>query len=217
MGAGIELAAGRGADVHQHIAAFGDAIDEHLHEQFGRLPVQIVTVVAPGAVEGLAGFPVYGLAVHVQPTGRDELLGGVEILLEFAAVIDDDIGLQFAHHPDEFLTLPVVFALAFAPAIVLLGVGEVEPQEIDGAEVGEDFAYLAVEVLGILAHVTVFGRLPEREVVCLGMHAVYGKLRVMPVDERIVEADLESLGAESLYEMAARGRAGRGYSWPCNR
>ena len=55
-----------------------------------------------------------------------------------------------------------------------------------------------MEVLGILTHVAMFRGLSKREVVRLGMYTVYGKLRMVPVNERMIEADLKPLGAEGF-------------------
>src|SRR5262245_2460660 len=56
----IEFAARGWADIQQEIAAFRNAVDQELDEHFGRLPIEVVAVVAPAAIQGLARLPDHG-------------------------------------------------------------------------------------------------------------------------------------------------------------
>ena len=77
-------------------------------------------------------------------------------------------------------------------------------------KLGEQLAGLAVEVLGVLAHVAVLLLLAEGDVIAHGVQAVDGEVGVVPVDEGVVEADLEALGAEGLDQGAEQVAPGGG-------
>ena len=76
---------------------------------------------------------------------------------------------------------------------------------------------LAVQIFGIFADVAARGRLAKGHVFAHGVQAVDGKLRMMPVDHRVVEADLEPLAAERLHHGAQAGRAWPACWSPCSR
>ena len=90
----LQLAAGVGADVEQQIAVLGDRVDEHLHQHVDRFPVQVVAIIAPTAVEGLAGFPEHRLAVDHHGTGWLVLLRRGEVAGNIEAIVDEDARLQ---------------------------------------------------------------------------------------------------------------------------
>jgi hypothetical protein len=77
-------------------------------------------------------------------------------------------------------------------------VGEVEPHHVDRAVVGEQLAYLTVEVIPVDGDVPPLRRRLERLVVALGVDGVDGVLRVMPVDHGVVEPDLQPLSTKRL-------------------
>ena len=57
QGARLQPAAGVWPDVEEEVPPFGHAVDQHPDQHVGRLPVQVVAVVTPAAVEGLARLP----------------------------------------------------------------------------------------------------------------------------------------------------------------
>ncbi len=194
----VELAPGRRPDVQEQIAPFADRVNQHLHQLLHALPGRFVAVVAPGAGEGLAGFPQHPLAVHFRPFAHHDLLGCPEVpapvsIQQIRPVVDEDVGLQLAYHLDQLLRLPVLSALAILPRI-----GEVEEQDVNPAEFGQEFPDLGVQVFSVLPDIPVLGLLPELRVVPHGVEAVHGELRMVPVNQRVVEADAEPFLAEGL-------------------
>ena len=159
------------------------------------------------------------------PLGYLILLGRPQILLDLGTVVDDDARLQPSCQRDQFLCFPVLCALALLPLAVLgqfvhdllvqrilSGIREVEPQDVDLAVVGQKFRHLIAHVLGILVHVTALAELLCILVVAARMMPVNREFRMVPVDQRIIEADLQALGAEGihvfLHKVAAGGRVG---------
>ena len=150
------------------------------------------------------------------PVGGLELLGRPQILFDFGAVIDDDAGLQLARGRDKLLGLPIVLALALHPGLVagavVAGVGEVEPQYVDLAIVGQQLSHLIAHVLGVLVHVAVLALLVSIGIFAARVQHVDREIRMMPVDQRVVEAYMQTLGAERIhvfaYQIAARGGVG---------
>ncbi len=198
----VELATAGRADVQQQIAALARRVDEHQQKLIDALPGVLVAEVAPGAGESLAGFPHNALPVDLDPLAHHELLRGLDVpaaldIHQVETVVDDDAGLQFAHHLDEVLAVPVGAALAHLPRLGG-GVAEVEEHHVHLAVVGEQLAHLAAQVLGIFGLVA---RLVQLRAVGMAAHRVQvvdDELRVMPVDDRMVEADFHVLAAESI-------------------
>ena len=208
--AGVEVAARGRADVHEQVAAARDMVDEHLDAHLRRLPARLVAVVAPGTREGLAAFPDADVALVVaQRLGRDILLGGDEgvgvRIVE--AVVDDDVGLEAVDEVEEFGGTPVVMALA-----VLAGIREVEPEDVDLAVVREEFRDLVAHVLAVLRHVAPRVELVDLLLrkVAVGVEPVDDEVGVVPVDEGVVEADVEALGAEGVDDLAEQVAPGGG-------
>ncbi len=98
--------------------------------------------------------------------------------------------------------LGVVLAPGVGDALVSDGVGEVEPHHVDLAVVGEQLGDLVLHVLAVAIHVAAgvedvaVGALAE------GMEPVHGEIGVMPVNEGVIEADVEALGAEGVHHLA---------------
>ena len=208
FGAVVEVAAGGGAYVHEEVAADGDGVDEHLDEHFGALPGCFVAVVAPGAGEGLAGFPCdefTGLRV-ADPFLRLVLFGGPEILFDFGAVVYDYAGLETAGCGYELFGFPVILALALHPFLagggLVAGVGEVEPEDVYLAVVRQELGDLISHVLGVLVHIAAFRLLFGVRIVTARVEHINREFGMMPVDQRVVETDVQSLGAESVDILA---------------
>ena len=90
----------------------------------------------------MAGFPgneLAGLFIAYPLVGL-VLFGCPEILINFCAVVDDDMGLQGACSCDQLFCLPVVLTFAFLPCFiagsVVLGIREVKPKDVDLTVVG---------------------------------------------------------------------------------
>src|SRR5579884_2115840 len=143
----VELSPACRTDVQQEDPALADAIDQHPDQLVDALPALLVAVVAPGAGEGLARLPDDRLTGHMHPAPRHELLGGLDILIDLQAVVDEDAGLERAHQLDELLTLPLVLALT--GHAVAGAHGEVVPEDVDFAELGEKLACLAMQIFDV--------------------------------------------------------------------
>src|SRR6266540_7233269 len=63
-GARVESAERSRTDVHQQVAAARDGINQQHDELLRAFPGIFVTMIAPGAAKGLAGFPDDRLTVH---------------------------------------------------------------------------------------------------------------------------------------------------------
>src|SRR5579875_473116 len=61
----VKFAPTRRAHVEQQVAVLGDPVHEHAHQQLRRLPVEVVPVVTPAAVESLASLPNTCAALHL--------------------------------------------------------------------------------------------------------------------------------------------------------
>ena len=72
------LAAAVGPDVEQQVAVLGHGVNEHPDQQVNRLPVKVVAVISPAAVEGLARLPGHR-RLHQHRPGWLVLLGRAEV------------------------------------------------------------------------------------------------------------------------------------------
>src|ERR1035438_589069 len=79
-----------------------------------------------------------------------------------------------------------------------IGIGEVEPHRVDVAIAGQQLGDLPVQELPVPHDVPAAGRLNELPVVAAGMQSVDREVGVMPVDQRVVEADAESPRTERV-------------------
>lgn len=101
-----------------------------------------------------------------------------------SSIVYDDVGLEFSYHFEEVFGVPVLRLTAES----------VEPDDIDFAVVGADFAKLAVE---------------EFDIFVVGVGAVVG---VVPVNGGVIVAELKTglvagIG-QLLYDVAFEGRVG---------
>ena len=163
----------------------------------------VVGAVAPVVVHGDAGLPHHVPALLVlDAVGGDDLLGadkvavigggvalpqGAEALAaHLQAVVDDDAGLKLSHHVHQLGGAP-----RLAPHdVVLVLIGEVEPQNVQLAVVGADFPHLVVHVLHIAGEVPLLvgvGGVVAHGVVLI---AVVGVVVVVPVQQSEVQAHL---------------------------
>src|SRR6185437_4383952 len=74
-GALVEGAPPRRPDIHQQIAAEGDAVDQKLDQLLRALPAFLVPVIAPRTREGVADFPSRLAALEQRGRARRVLLG----------------------------------------------------------------------------------------------------------------------------------------------
>ena len=113
------------------------------------------------------------------------------------------MGLQTAGQRDQLFRLPVVLALAAHPRGLfrdfVVRVGKIEPQNVDLAVVGQKLCDLIAHILRIAAHIAALILLIGVRVVPAGMEHINGKVRVMPVDQRIIKAYVQPLGPESVH------------------
>ena len=134
--------------------------------------------------------------------GRGVALGERAVALagDLEAVIGDDLRLQLAHHAHELGCAPG-FA-AHLHAVDGRIVGEVEPQQVELAVVGAQLAHLLVHVVEIAVEVTLLVTAGNGVIAQRGLAvAILREVGVVPVDERVVQANLQTLGAEGLEEL----------------
>ena len=209
----VEVTAPGGPDVQQQVAVLADGVDKHHQQLVHALPRGLVAVVAPRAAERLARLPADFLALVLHRLPDHDLLRRLDVesagnVQQVQPVVDEHLRLQLAHHRQQLVGLPVLPALAVRPRV-----REVEEQVVNLAELRQQLADLVVQVGGILPYVAARVLLALGGVVVHGVNVVYHVVRVVPVDQRMVETDLQSLVAEGLdhwpQQVAAGGRVGR--------
>ncbi len=189
------------ADVQQQVAALGHGVHEHAHQQVRVLEPGVVPVVAPAAVQRLAGLPGDGCpVVGAHGLVRLVLLRGDQVARDAEAVVDHGLRLQLADQGEQPLRVPVLGVLA-APPVPVVGVGVVEEHVVDGAVPGEQLAHLRVQVGAVPRHVAPLVQGVGVRVVPARVHEVHGEVRVVPVDQRVVQPQAQPLGAHGLGQL----------------
>ena len=196
-----DRAAAVGADVQQHVAAHRDRVDQHLHQQPRGLVVHVVAVIPPGAVHRLARLPGLRRAVDGQGRGGLVLLRGDEVAGDAEAVVDEHARLQLAAEREQARRVPVVGRLP-RPAVLGLRVGVVEEEVVDPPVARQQLPDLAVQEGTVAGHVAALVQGVGRLVVAARVHPVDGEVRVMPVDQRVVQPDAQPLGPDGVDELA---------------
>ena len=198
------------ADVQDHIAALADALDQLADEHGRRLVARIIGRIAPIVVHGRAKLPRDAFAADIADAlRRQKLLGADKIaavirgLLRnkaaealaagFQTVIDDDVRLMAAHHLHQLRRLPCL-AAQFA-------IGIVEPEDIDLSIVRDQLLDLPVHIGKITVKVDfliLIGRISAH-----GMDrvVVFWEIRVVPVDQGVIQAHAEALGAHRVHKL----------------
>ena len=205
FGAVIQITSAGGTYIHQQVAAAGDGVDQHADEHFRGFPGLLVPIVAPGAGKGLTGLPGDKLSCFRMghPLSWLILFRRPEILVDSRPVVDDDAGLERTGEIDELFSLPVVLSLALHPGpvsgSVVVTVGEIKPQDVDFSVIGQKLCNLIAHILCVLLHVAALALLEGIRIIPAGMVHVDGKLRMMPVDQGIVESDTEPLRPEGVH------------------
>lgn len=97
--------------VHQQIPADAYGVDQHLNEHFGGFPCAFVAIISPRSRKSLAGFPNYEFSRFgmFQPGHGLVLFGRPDILFDFGAVVNDNVGADTARRFDQFFRFPGVF------------------------------------------------------------------------------------------------------------
>ena len=197
-----------GTDVEQQVAALARGLHQHVQQQLGRTPLFAGGVAPQPPCGHLARFPQPVGVSHDLVLGRAEVaqLPGapraghraaagdvVAVVVRAQPVVDEDSRLQLPHHRHQVCAVPIGRAL---------GPGAVEPDHVDLAVVGQQFAHLVMDVRaeGRPAFGVVTRTVPVR-----------GNT---PVCQRVVEADAQPRGAERAHalahEVASRGLFGAG-------
>ena len=155
----------------------------------------------------MARLPDNGIAVFIGHPFVGSILFWCHKILrprKIKAIIDHDIWLKLADEFHEFFRLPVVMALSVLPRIA-----EIEPDDIDFAIVRQQLRHLVANVFGVTLHVAAFVELLRFRAVAHGMDAIQREVRMMPVDKRIVETDMESFRAERVHDFTQQVFANR--------
>ena len=143
------------------------------------------------------------------------LLDGHEVALagQVEAVVHERVRRELVHQVEQPAALPRVAPLAGEAAVGAARVGEVEPEDVDLSVLRQELGHLVAHELRVLADVALPVQVRRVLAVAQGVEDVDRVLRVVPVLERVVEADAEPLGAEGVddraEQVAARGRVRR--------
>ena len=137
------------------------------------------------------------------PPGGLVLLGSPQILIDFRPVIDDDAGLERTGESNQLFSLPVVLPLALHPGpvacSVIAAVGKVEPENVDFSVIGQKLRDLVAHILRILFHVAALILFKGVRIIPAGMVQVNGKIGMVPVNQRVVETDVQSFCTEGVH------------------
>jgi prolyl-tRNA editing enzyme YbaK/EbsC (Cys-tRNA(Pro) deacylase) len=131
------------ANVEKEVAAGGSASIEHFNDLLNRVGIGCCFFgikVTPGeAVECHACFPISAVR------GGDAFLGSEEVLLHFASVVDEHIGLKLAE---------LIVAVYGVPTLgACHRVGHIIPKNVYFAVIGQKFCYLIKHIFTILCHI----------------------------------------------------------------
>lgn len=166
----LDATVGHRTDVEEQVAVAAGAAHQRL-QAFGQRLHRVLRFPGPLFANRDATLPRALVLVLAHA-----LLGGVEVLGQAVAVVDQEVGFkEFARHPVDGHRAVVLGLLAEA----------VEPEEVDAPVVREQFAHLGLEV-GEVAIVPVGGE----------------GVGVAPVGLRVVEAELEAGGVAGVGEFA---------------
>ncbi len=150
----------------------------------------------------------------MQPACGLILLRSVDIrryILQVHAVVEDDAGRQLTDEAIEFIALPIEMPLARKTFIAIFWIRVIHPQDVHRAVAGEQLAHLGAHVSGIATHVPHGVQFLSFEVVTQGVENVQRKVRVVPVNQRVIEADSQSLRTKGVHDKTqhvfAKGRA----------
>ena len=204
------------AEVQKEIAALADALDQLFDNHVRRLEILIQLAVAPVVVDRHAGFPHDALAQLVeQAVRRNDLLGADKVTAEFVrmrrhkraeavaaafeAVVEHDLRLQLAHHAHQLCRLPR-FADHIRARRVRIGI--VQPEHVNLAVIRHQLAHLPVHVRKIAVKIAALvGDIGAAAVRMVDIGLVH-EIRMVPVDDRVVQAHAEALGAERIDKLA---------------
>ena len=210
-GDGIEGAAPGRAHVEQQVAALAHPVHEHPDQHVRRLVHGVVPVVTPAAVDRLAGLPGHQLTFTSHRAGRLVLLGGDQIAGDVQSVVDHDAGLQLTGQRHQLRGAPVVGTLGVMDLRMLVSrVGEVVEQVADLPVRRQQLPHLIMQVGPVASHLPPGVQLLEIRLIAEGVETVHDEVGMMPVDQRVVEADLDPLGPERLDELGHQVPSERG-------
>ena len=122
--------------------------------------------------------------------------------IQVKAIVDDDAGLEVPRKVHNAFRIPVLASLSVLP-----GIGEVKPGDGDLAVIRQQLAYLVLHVLPVDAHVaTLVHRhillrvIPPLIVLRVKrMIDVNRKLRVVPVNQRVVQTDAQTFRTKRVH------------------
>ena len=205
---GPNRAVGQRADIQDEVASLAGDVDQFLHQFVRRFEHGFAAIVTPprhGRERAVAGghrhrgLPERGPSLFVgESGGGNELLGRFVVAAGEGAVVDEDVGLQAAGFREDRPELGLIFRAFVFPAAV-------EPQFIDAAVIGEDFADLTPHVFQVAVEVR------ARRGAVLFPGAPRQIVGMVPVHDRIVKAQTQPLAMTLVGDLpdriAAEGRA----------
>ncbi|MPM66580.1 hypothetical protein SDC9_113490 [bioreactor metagenome] len=170
--------------IEQQIAAPGDMADQHFENFAGTFAAAVVAGVAPGAAaKDLTALPRQRIALGVAHAfARNRLFRRVEVG-KSRQPVDQNVRLK---PPDQRIQSGGV------PDLFRFRIGAVKPQQIDRSILGQQLPHLIVEILRVGREVA-SGGMPAQ-----GMARIDHIIRVMPVGQRIVDADFQPFRPEGV-------------------
>ena len=141
-----------------------------------------------------------------EPVGWLELLWCPDVLFDLGAVINDDFRLDASCQSNQFFGFPIIFALAAQPSFVAfavtLAVREVKPHDVDFAVVCQQLTNLMAHIFCITVHVSAFVLLFCIWIIAAWVVYVDGEVRMMPVDQGVIEANADTLCTECINKLS---------------
>ena len=141
------------------VSLVASTLEQISHDGFRRLPIVVTAIEAPAIVHRHASFPGSG-------RGLDMLFGSGEIFRNAGAVVDQDVGLQLAHHFVHLFRFP-----AFRSQRPI----HVVPKHIHLAVVAAQLMHLPVNVI-------------HKTAPCFLVGLAARSIGMMPIHQRIIEA-----------------------------
>ena len=197
-------------DIQDHVAALADAFDQLADQHGCGLIVCIIGVVAPVVVHRRTQLPRYALAAHIADALRRQDLFGADKVAAiicgllgdktaealaacFQPIVNDDVRLMAAYHPDQICRPPRLAAQ--------LVIGIIEPENVDPAVIRDQLLDLSVHIGKVAVKVDLLILICG--IAAHGMIAVvvFWEIRVMPVDQGVVQAHAQPLGAHRVHKF----------------
>ena len=207
------------ADIQDHIAALADALNQLPNQHGCGLIIRVIGHIAPVVVHGRAEFPWNALSADIADALRRQKLLGTDkipavirwvfrdetskaLAAGLEPVVHNHIWLVAAHHLHQFCRLPCLAAQ--------VAVGKIEPQDVNLSVVCDQLLDLPVHVRKITVKIDLLVLISRILAHWMVGIVVFREIRVVPVDQGVVQAHAQPLGAHRVHEfphqIASAGR-----------